>query len=274
MKTELEQLKPDQLNQQLEDKLFTLEHLLNILKKKAEITTPGHLRISTRGNATEYYQILEPGDTHGHYIPRSKAKLAAQLAQQDYNARLIKLLEKETRALRSYLHQTENCRALQNLYTRLTIPRQKLITPVPLTDAQYIQKWHAVQWQGRPFAEDTPELFTTKGERVRSKSEVLIADALHRHGIPYRYEYPLTLKNGLTIHPDFLCLNIRTRQEFYWEHFGMMDNPSYSENTVQKLQQYNNNNFHPGKNLLLTMETTAQPLNLHYVETQIKNFLT
>ena len=118
------------------------------------------------------------------------------------------------------------------------------------------------------------ELFTTKGERVRSKSEVLIADSLNRLGIPYRYEYPLKLKNGITVHPDFLCLNVRTRQEFYWEHFGMMDNPEYTENAIHKLQQYSENNLHPGINLILTMETISNPLNLKYIEQQIKNYLT
>ena len=274
MKTQFELLKPDQLSQQLEEKLNTLRHLYEIIKQRSENETPGHLRISKRGNSIEFYQITETGDTLGHYIPRSKLKLAQQFAKKDYNARLIKLLEKEINALQNYLLQTENCRAIQNLYNTLNIHRRQLVTPVTLPDAQYIQKWQAVEWTGRTFAEGTPELFTTKGERVRSKSEVQIADALNRHEIAYRYEYPLHLKNGITVHPDFLCLNVRTRQEFYWEHFGMMDNPDYAENAVLKLHDYSKNNLHPGKNLIITMETAAQPLNLHYIENQIKMYLT
>ena len=274
MKTELELLKPFQYTHEIEERLNTLKCLLNNIKKRSENMLPGHLRISRKGNTFEFYHITERGDTIGHYIPRSKNKLAAQLAQKDYNARLIKILETEIEALQNYLQQTDNCLAYQNMIKALSIPRQMLITPVTLQNDEYIKIWEAKDWDGRPFSNDTPELFTTKGERVRSKSEVLIADSLNRFSIPYRYEYPLKLKNGITVHPDFLCLNVRTRQEFYWEHFGMMDNPEYAENAIHKLQQYSENNLHPGINLILTMETISNPLNLKYIEQQIKNYLT
>ena len=138
----------------------------------------------------------------------------------------------------------------------------------------FIEEWQKVEWTGHPFSEDAPQLFTTKGERVRSKSEVQIADSLNRLGIPYRYEYPLRLKNGINIYPDFYCLNVRTRQELYWEHFGMMDNPEYAKNAVQKLHQYNSIQIIPGKNLIITMETSTSPLNVKYIEQQIKSYLT
>ena len=117
-------------------------------------------------------------------------------------------------------------------------------------------------------------MFTTNGERVRSKSEVLIADTLKRFGIPYRYEYPLRLKNGITVHPDFLCLNVRTRQEFYWEHFGMMTTPDYAQKAIHKLQQYSDNHLLPAIKLIITMETATSTLNLKYIEQQIKTYLT
>ena len=40
------------------------------------------------------------------------------------------------------------------------------------------------------------------------------------------------------LHPDFYCLNLRTRQEFAWEHFGMMDDPDYASTTAEKLRLY------------------------------------
>ena len=38
---------------------------------------------------------------------------------------------------------------------------------------------------------------------VRSKSEVIVADALHDLGLPYRYEAPLAFPGELPRHPDF-----------------------------------------------------------------------
>lgn len=106
---------------------------------------------------------------------------------------------------------------------------------------------------------------------MRSKSEVIIADTLFRHNIPYRYEFPITLKrsnsddirrdfgSSITLYPDFLCLNTRTRTEFYWEHFGLMDDPAYSNNAAGKLRLYTENGILAGRNLIITMETQTEP---------------
>ena len=267
-------LPPDSDIQRLEERLLQLEQTLQDLQRNTSRFPAGRLRISQKVNHVEFYHVTSNADKIGTYLPRTKIELATQLAQKAYNSRLIKLLEKEIYALQFYIAQTEKCRAIQNLYDSLCKPRHKLITPITQPDEQYIDLWQSVEWQGRPFSDDTPELFTTKGERVRSKSEVLIADSLNRLNIPYRYEYPLKLKNGITVHPDFLCLNVHTRQEFYWEHFGIMNNPEYAENAINKLQQYSENNLTPGINFILTMESLSSPLNLKYIEQQIKAYLT
>ena len=112
------------------------------------------------------------------------------------------------------------------------IPKKQLQLAANLAqkdyDQHYAAQWLKVQYQGLSFTPDAPEYQTALGERVRSKSEVIIADALSRHQIPNRYEYPLKLSKGQQTHiiyPDFLCLNIHTRREYIWEHFGMMDDP-------------------------------------------------
>ena len=142
-----------------------------------------------------------------------------------------------------------------------------------LPDSLYIKEWKNVTWQGASYNTQTEDLTTANEEQVRSKSEVIIADTLKRMNIPYRYEYPLELKDGRTIYPDFLCLNVRTRQEFYWEHFGMMDDPEYLERTIQKLKLYSENKILPGKNLIITMESQSSPINVRQIETLIKEFL-
>ena len=193
----------------------------------------------------------------------------------------------------------------QLLTTKLRPARRLLITPVTLTDSQYAAQWQAVPWKGLPFAPDSPDYTTARGERVSSKSEVIIADTLARHGIPYRYEYPLELnyrrngrggtsrsdlkdtpthgadtvnsetsyRPGRTVHPDFLCLNVRTRAEFYWEHFGLMDEPDYLERTLAKIKDYAESDILPGKNFLFTMESVVCHLSTIQVENLINEFL-
>ena len=96
---------------------------------------------------------------------------------------------------------------------------------------------------------------------------------LNNKGIPYHYEVPVKINSSITFHPDFFCLNKRTRQEFYWEHCGKMDDPEYSGDLVRRLTLYAQKNIIPGKNLILTMETLKTPLNTKDVERTIETFL-
>ena len=108
---------------------------------------------------------------------------------------------------------------------------------------------------------------------MRSKSEKMLADKLFAMGIPYRYEYPVQLKGYGTVYPDFTLLNVRKRKEFYLEHFGIMDDPEYSEKAIKKLEDYAKNKIYIGKNLLVTFETRHKPLEMKVVEQMIKEFI-
>ncbi len=273
-----EKLSPDFTTQLLEKRLKQLETTLSNIKKETNFQLNDHVRIHQKGKYVEYYQLCKERTNYGSYILLKNSKAAARLAQNDYNKKAIKLLQKEINAIRFYFMRTKAA-ALLKLYTKMTLARQKLITPVTLTSGQYAEQWLAIPWQGRPFTEDTPEFYTSTGVRVRSKSEVLIADALTRHQIPYRYEYPLQLKKSqnnkstVILHPDFMCLNIRTRQEFYWEHFGLMDSPEYANNTVGKFRLFAENGISPGSNLIITMESKSEPLTTRTVEMHIERYL-
>ena len=72
--------------------------------------------------------------------------------------------------------------------------RQALVTPVESTWDQLLKMWYEEEYQGKEFKEGTPLILTEKGERVRSKSEKILADYFYRNNIPYKYEKPLYLK--------------------------------------------------------------------------------
>lgn len=96
-------------------------------------------------------------------------------------------------------------------------------------------------------------------------------------GIPYRYEFPLKIKKSpsetRTFYPDFLSLNLRTRQEFYWEHFGLFSTPEYAENAAGKLVLYTNNRIYLGKNLIITFETNEEKFDTQIIEKMIQTYL-
>lgn len=73
--------------------------------------------------------------------------------------------------------------------------------------------------------------------------------------------------------PDFYCLNIRTRREFVWEHFGMMDDLDYVESVVRKTELYQESGISTFNGLIVTMETRKHPLNTVVIEKMIKKYL-
>lgn len=286
----LEQLPPSEFSRQLQERVAQLNALLDLKLRALKIAPEGNLRISQSHGNAQYYHRKRPDDKRGLYIDANNYELAQGLAQKDYNKRLVASLKKELKILQSALSQLEKLTELngttETVLNSLTPLRRALIRPVTLSDSQYAAAWISQKYKGKPFQPDSQKMYTSNGERVRSKSEVLIADTLKRLGVPYRYEFPLTLKIGdrdqttpstrgkkITIHPDFLCLNLRTRQEFIWEHFGRMDDPDYSKKTAKKLRTYSENNIHPGINLIITVEAIGLPLSSRYIEEIIQTYL-
>ena len=268
-----EQLSPDNLTEKLKSRQEDLSVLLAKKLRAIKNAPEGNLRIAQahKGKKIQYFHIIKSGDTKGTYISHNQHLLAKRLAQKQYDQSLIKVLHWQIAALTKFITKSE--KQIENLYDKLCSSRVELITPATLPDEQYIAAWKSVQWEGHSFSPDQHTYTTARGEVVRSKSEVIIADTLAHHKVPYRYEFPLTLKKGNTIHPDFLCLNVRTRKEFYWEHFGLMDSADYMEATLHKLKTYNENGILHGKNLLFTVESASCPLNTRQVENLIREFL-
>jgi hypothetical protein len=79
---------------------------------------------------------------------------------------------------------------------------------------------------------------SVRGEYMRSKSEVLIANALHYAGISYAYERSLHGIDGQVRYPDFTIEDTASGSTYYWEHCGMFDQASYRMRWERKLSWY------------------------------------
>ena len=112
---------------------------------------------------------------------------------------------------------------------------------------------------------------TFSGNVVRSKSEALIDMVLSINHIPFRYECELQLGETI-IYPDFTIMHPETEQIYYWEHFGMMDNPRYAKNAAEKLQMYIMHGVVPSINIITTFETLDNPLTTKDVEKIIADY--
>jgi len=84
---------------------------------------------------------------------------------------------------------------------------------------------------------------TRKGDLVRSKSEVIIANVLIDLGISYKYEEPLYSESDPK---DFRLPDFTIKyegEEFYWEHLGMIEDPEYKKEWERKKKWYEENHY-------------------------------
>ena len=258
--------------QEMVDRENYLKKLISDMNMAIKKAPDGKLRCSRRGNRTLYYQRTDPQDTTGKYIKKKDIQLAKALAQKDYNIQVVRSAQNELQLIQ-YMLKHDIAPKAEDVYGQMKKSRQELIVPFAISNEDYAKNWQQKEYIHKEFKADTPVLYTNSGIRVRSKSEILIVDALERNGVPFRYEYPLHLKSMGTIHPDFTALNIRTRREFLWEHYGMMDDPDYIEKGLSRLEAYEAEGYFPGENLILTYETSVHPLNIKLVNILIKRYL-
>lgn len=260
--------------------LMELEKIKKAAEQDIKNAPDGTLRIAKNKNTDQYYWRTDPKDTTGKYIRKSEEQLIKGLAQKDYAQKVLALLEPIIKTKKKELQQFGESSAQEQLiaiYENLLPARQKLITPYVYSDEAFAAQWEREKKTLKEtlgsFIEADSEIYTEQGECVRSKSEKILADKLFIKKVPYVYELPLYLKEYGYIRPDFLVLNKKTRKEYYWEHFGMMDDKEYCEKALKKIENFEKNGLFPGKNLILTYETKEHPLNIKIVEQLIKEFL-
>ena len=248
-----------------------LDRYVARLKKDIAKAPSGMLRISPRKTYTQYYWRQNPSDRNGVYIHAKDKKLAVDLAQRDYNKCLLNIIEEERQLAAKYCSLLEE-KPVARVHDSLNRYKQELVTSIEDENEAFVAGWKAEQYE-KMSIDATTEFYSNNGIRVRSKSELIIANMLEQYDVPYKYEKPIILKGIGTVHPDFTCLNTRTHKEIVWEHFGMMDNEAYASKNIIKLNTYNQNGYYIGKNMIASFETSQNPLSSRFVKAMIEEYL-
>lgn len=261
--------------EKIEYELLEIEQLINELQVYLNESIEGTLRVTHNHGSVQFYHNKKKGDTKGEYIKKKDENIAVRLAQQDYDRKFIQYLMNKRTMLKNLLDSIKEISDKKiddmNIYNSLSVDRKRLVDSHIIDDITYKEEWIKDNYLGKGFTENDPEIITEKGERVRSKSEKLIADKLYMMDIPYRYECPITLRGIGKIYPDFTILKVESRKEVILEHFGMMDNPDYSDKAIKKINMLEKNGYNMGDNLLCTFETSKTPINMKNVENMFMN---
>ena len=252
-----------------------LKKLASKIAKHSSLKTEGTIYVKKQKNSFRFFCSKKDSLT---YLGTDKNDEIKKLCTKQYAIKLRKAADAEASQISrclSILNQGKEA-DVEMVYGQLPKPIKENTSPSIYTDDGYAEKWQAEKyqnrWEGKGFKYETP-----RGERVRSKSEWMIASMLADAGVPYRYEETVGLHElyGGAFHPDFTVLNKRTRKEYYWEHFGRMDDPRYVEESfMPKIIDYYTFGFLPGDKLLMTFESKDHPFDTMQVRRLIETYLT
>ena len=179
-------LTPDTIKESVMKRHEELSSILSNIHSRISHAPDGSLRTAQKANGCQYYHKVKVGDTKGKYIKKNNYNLAIKLAQKDYDLKVETCLIKELDFLQRILDQYRPDK-IQHIYDSLNNSRKQIVTPVYVSDEEFIADWKSLEYTSLGFSPDYAEYYTDNGERVRSKSEIIIANKLYRYNIPYRY---------------------------------------------------------------------------------------
>ncbi len=258
----------------LKQRLSELETLITISNnnvKQLKSIPDDHIITSNCKKWPQFYRI-ESNSKHKSYIPSLEIPLIQKSLQKDYELRVNRALladYKKTLSLINFYSKD----SITSTYSNLGTGKRALITPIIPTDAAYIKEW----LQSHPGSQNNyPQEIsyeTLAGELVRSKSEKIIADCLYQANVPYRYEPQLRLSSGHYIYPDFIALNVRKRTAYYWEHLGLVSDDAYASKNLNKISIYEKEGIWIGEKLIISQESTGNPLDVNLIKEKIQKYL-
>lgn len=190
----------------------------------------GHYRYSLRSKDTD-------GKYHETYLPNSRKTFIKDCCEAYYLRKVIPALEREIKTLKTYGKHYQPQKKIE-AYENLPAGIKQNVNPICKSNKEICQQWESAKFDGNTFPnKNEGQYITKKGESVRSRIELIVADILFDLGIPYRYENKLNLQTG-AIYPDFTILHPKSLEIYYIEIFGMMDNPEYEQAAFSKISKY------------------------------------
>jgi hypothetical protein len=261
--------------QELDSRKAELETVIMKSQGLIERLPEGKLRVSHCKGKPQYYKIVKPSDTCGKYINQKELKTAQLLAQKDYLKSVIRAANDEIALIDRSNHATDAAAMItaESVYDHLKTERKLLVSPALMSNEEFARAWEQERYTKSDYEPDEKIYTTKRGETVRSKSEMLIADLYYELGIPYRYECKFKLHGGKAVYPDFTILKKSARKLIYHEHMGKMDDEKYRKKSLRKLEDYRRNGVYVGNNLILTFEEEGVPFNIREFERSVREIL-
>ena len=263
----------DEIVRILDDELHREEVLLDFMKQRRSELPKGSLSVSKEKGNMYYCQKV--------YIDGKRVSISLDPHIDEHRTIIKELMEKKT-LVHGMPILKRNIKNLKGTANKLQEYHPKMFQYGDKLGSEYYLEGDVCvkDWLKKPECQNPSYLEhviheTKRGPKVRSKSEVIISDVVYDHNILYKNVTRLWI-NGRWVYPDLELLHPKTRELFWWEHLGKLEDPNYVFKNLDKINvDYARSGIEVGKNLILTYETKDRPLTRSVVEERLKfhNFI-
>lgn len=258
------------LDKKMNEVLTLYENLQDRYKTEIDHSPDGSLLHQMKGNHLQFLHSFNENGSRKRKGINGNTDLIKALARKEFAERAYTILSRNISEIKEAINNQipfdpdQILKSMTKAYAMLPeeyfFDREKLMIDEGLEgESMAIIRRHEDWWK-KPYKEywGYPEFktkTTSRGQKVRSLSELLIAETLYKYSIPFHYEEELEV-NGKKYAPDF-TFEGRDYEKFYLDYFGMMDNEKYARRNLSKLSDYYNIGLIPGENLIVAFDSNG-----------------
>lgn len=206
----------------------------------------GRLTCSVKKGNKYYAEVwVENGEKKTRYLGREDNQEVLAIKEKHFLKKALSVLGERIQLIES---GTEKLRMVDFREINESLPKVYRMTPEQLKDIagpDAEEKWYRRALREKEIIDkrhgiiySSGKVHTAKdGTRMRSKSEVSIANELINREIPYIYEMPVKVGN-IWMHPDIMFYSFSRMKPMIWEHAGMLGDSKYMEDFARKTDTY------------------------------------
>ena len=269
---------------EIEEMLSYYDQLMKKYKLTLSNSPQGSLISQKNGNIDQYLWLhSQDGKRIRKGINKNEEMIRA-LAQKEFARRSMQVLEPNVKLLQHALGNlkpfdpNDILKSMTKGYSKLPedyfFDMNQLAIDLKLDDEikariDRHREWGLKPYEQSDFMTEYKKHTTSRGLKVRSKSEALICECCYKwYTLPFRYEQVLVV-GDMILTPDFTFEDY-WKELFFWEHLGMMDDPEYAARNFKKLERYYDAGLVPGDNLILSFDRRGE-IDMRIIDDIIRN---
>lgn len=205
------------------------------------------------------------------YLGDASSPEVQQLQQRKYLETAIRQIDVNCEAMSSFLKKYAD---VDPFTISQTLPKAYQSLPdscYDIANRRDLDKWEKAPYKKYDGFPEQLTKRTLKGEYVRSKSELVIANSLFMNNVPYHYEEVVRLSDKL-YYPDFRLGVRRTGKRKIWEHIGKSSDSDYLRKNTYKLADYLEKGLVIWEDVILTFDDIYGNIDAKLIDDIIKTF--